>query len=806
MKLIVAEKKSVATDIAKALGDYKTLNTPNGYIEGKNHIYAFASGHLLEEVKPNEIDENYKWNINCLPIKLSGTKEIPLKVKEKGTNPKFPPKKTYNVIKKLLKDSSFDEIICATDADKEGESIFRNIYKYSGCKKPFTRMWIKASSKKGLLDAYNDRKPSKEYDNYAKAAKARSVSDYIVGMSSTMALTSKYSHFPNIINCGRVQTAALDIVVKREEEIKSFVPEEYYTITLSLNKDNIEFKGLVFSKEDNKTQLTKINNDKFLSLLDKTKPIKVISVDKSLKKISSPKFFTLSGLQQEMGRVCGMSPDETLNHAQSLYNTHKLTTYPRTSAETIDITHNPNDVNDCLTSLKPYFKEVSEINSNGWSINTNVLSKGSGAASHEAITPLLENRLATSPNSLSPREKLVYDVIVKRFLASFYPDYKYNSTIVILEQNGVFAKAVGKETVDLGWKAIYNTSSSNDDNLLPILNEEDLVNINEIESLQKFTTPPNRYSKTEFIGIMENIHRFFDDKKDKDLFKSKKAGLGTEATRASIIENLISSEYLSVESGKLVPTIKGFTLINELLPKNTGLMKLESTINMERKLDEIEEGKYSYIDYINEIENELDKFIEDIKKSSLNKDDIQNNITNTEIKETKILCPNCGKVHLTMDKYKVFCEECNYKLNVVVAKKKLDEKSIKSLIETGICDTISGFTKSDKSKFNAPLKLDTTENKIVFDFNRSIESELKCPNCGKSLFDKGNHYACDCGLKIWKVISQKKLTKKHLKDLCEKHQTEEIKDFKSKKNIKYAGKLIYNPTKNSIDIEFSKKR
>ncbi len=577
--MVLAEKPSVARDIARVLG---ATSRGEGFLFNDEYIVSWAVGHLIGLYDPEDYDESLKrWKRESLPIIPS---EIKLKALKEG-------KSQLNVIKKLMNSKEVEYIICATDAGREGELIFRYIYSFIKCKKPFKRLWISSMTDKAIKDGFNSLKDGSEYNNLYNSAKCRSEADWLVGINASRAFTLKYNV---LLSIGRVQTPTLAIICARQKEIDSFVPDDYFEVTANFG----DYKGLWtdISKNDSKIKTEELA-DKIIAET-KGKDGIVKSIKNEEKRQAPPLLYDLTELQRDANSKFGFSAQKTLNIAQNLYEKRKMITYPRTDSRYLS--------DDMIPKMKVILNILGRTQAYGefaaypLSLEKLPISKrivdNSKISDHHAIIPT-DGRLA--PESLSEDEFKIFDLIARRFIAVFYPYYVYNTTTITTEVNSHFFITKGTTVTEKGWTKL-NIAGKKDkkEDILPSLNEGDQVKAKSVVKKKKQTKPPLPYTEATLLSAMENAGRFVEDEALKEQLKEN--GLGTPATRAGIIERLITVKYITRKGKSLIPTEKGMKLI-EVCPGE--LKSPETTGRWERGLSSISKGKM-----------ETEKFMGSIKR------------------------------------------------------------------------------------------------------------------------------------------------------------------------------------------------
>ncbi len=565
--LVIAEKPSVGRDIARVL---KCSQKGEGFLYNDSYIVSWAIGHLVTLQEPAEYDMRYKkWSMETLPIV---PEQIQLKVLPKT-------KKQFAVLKKLMKDKEVSSLICATDSGREGELIFRYIYQMAACNKPFQRLWISSMTDEAIQDGFSRLKPGSEYDPLYESARCRSEADWLVGINGSRAFTIQYN---NLLSIGRVQTPTLAILVSRQKEIDAFIPHDYWEVQCSFGS----YGGIWYQKTVAQTKL--FNKDEAVAIVNKVKKKtgQVQSVSKELKRQLFPQLYDLTELQRDANRRFGFSAQKTLKTAQQLYESRKLITYPRTDSRYLT-----SDLVSTLPGLlqnldqEPYSEFVKPLLSPAKLPVGKRLVDDSKVSDHHAIIPTRTKRRAALP----PDEEKIYDLIVRRFLAVFYPPYEYEETQIHteVEKETFYTKGIVQKS--LGWKALYQAEPQRQDQKkedenqpLPELIKGQTVTAENAKVVSKKTQPPKPYTEATLLSAMEHAGRFVEDEELKDQLKN--GGLGTPATRAAIIERLLQVAYVIRKGKNLIPTEKGQSLI-EVVPEE--LKSPETTGKWEKALGSI---------------------------------------------------------------------------------------------------------------------------------------------------------------------------------------------------------------------------
>ncbi len=631
--LVLAEKPSVAREIARVLGCKKN---GNGCIIGDKYIVTWALGHLVELADPEHYGPQYKqWSLESLPML---PKRMDLSVIGQSA-------KQYKAVSSLMKSSEVESLIIATDAGREGELVARWIIAKAGCKKPIKRLWISSQTDKAIRDGFNNLRDGKEYMNLYMSAQARAEADWLVGLNVTRALTCKFNAQ---LSAGRVQTPTLAIICRREEEIRKFVPKEFHTINADLGRCFATYR-------DDKKQTSLFNKEKAEAILKavKGRDFKVIEVRETPKHTPAPMLYDLTELQRDANKLYGYSAKQTLNIMQRLYEQHKVLTYPRTDSRylTTDIVPTLYDRIKAVASGN-YREITNEIIRERKQIRKACVNNAK-VSDHHAIIPTEESPDFVSMNNDEIR---IYNLVVKRFLANFLPDYEYKSVSAVFSCEGHEFYANGSEVVSEGWKKVYNGEYEDEETdeviqKLPPIKKGESYPCRNVTMKQGKTKPPARYTEASLLSAMENPSRFIEDEEMKDYIGG---GLGTPATRADIIEKLFNSFYIERRGKEIVATSKGEQII-KLAPKD--LCEPLLTAKWEMELEKISKGN-----------NDKNKFIENITKYTC---ELVSSVVKSESEYvhdnmTRKPCPECGKFLLSVNgkngkMYVCQDRECGYR-------------------------------------------------------------------------------------------------------------------------------------------------
>lgn len=641
--LVLAEKPSVARDIANVL---KCNKKGNGFLEGDKYIVTWALGHLVTLADPETYDNKYKtWNLEDLPM-LPERLKLTV-IKQSG--------KQFNAVKSQLNRSDVNEIIIATDAGREGELVARWIIAKAKVNKPIKRLWISSVTDKAIKEGFQNLKPGKAYENLYHAAVARSEADWYIGLNATRALTTRFNAQ---LNCGRVQTPTLAMIAAREDEIKNFKPQTYYGIeaqtdSLKLTWQDANGNSRSFNKEKIDAIVKSLGNQ----------DAKIIDIERKAKKSFAPALYDLTELQRDANKLFGYSAKETLNIMQKLYEQHKVLTYPRTDSRYLS--------SDIVATLPERLKAcgIGEYRSLANKVLTKPIKAtkafvdDSKVSDHHAIIPT-EGYVNFS--AFTDKERKIYDLVVKRFLAVLFPAHEYEQLTVQAQIGNEKFVARGKTVLNAGWKEVYanrfDDEESTDDvkeQLLPRLEKGQVLKTRLIAQTSGQTKPPARFTEATLLSAMENPTKYLEtgDKKLAETLKST-GGLGTVATRADIIDKLFNAFMIEKRGGKdIFITSKGRQLL-DLVPEE--LRSPATTAEWEQKLELIAKGKLKKDVFINEMKQHTQEIVAEIKGSD--KKYKHDNISTKS-------CPDCGKPMLEVNGKKgkmLVCQdrECGHKKNV----------------------------------------------------------------------------------------------------------------------------------------------
>ncbi len=821
-KLIIAEKPSVAADIAKALGGF---TKHDDYFESETLVISSAVGHLLELACPEEFEvKRGKWSFAHLPV-------IPphfaLKPIEKTES-------RLKVLNKLIKRKDVEGLINACDAGREGELIFNYIAQHAKTSKPIQRLWLQSMTQGAIRDGFSRLRHGNDMQGLGDAAVCRSESDWLVGINGTRAMTafnSKTGGF-HLTTVGRVQTPTLAIVVEREKKIREFKPRDYWEVEASFAAKAGDYAGKWFDegfkKQDDEharaDRLWEKNKADAIRAATLGKPGSVTEEAKPETRLS-PLLFDLTSLQREANARFGFSAKTTLSIAQALYEKHKVLTYPRTDSRCLPEDYLPT-VRETLSILTGegagkghdevliarYSPFAHQILARNWVVPNKRIFNNAKISDHFAIIPTPQ-----APKNLNEVEQKLYDFVVRRFLSVFFPAAEYLVTTRITRVEGHPFKTEGKVLVNPGWLAVHGKEGQEGDegNLVAVAKDEK-VKTDEVTVKANETKPPPRYSEATLLSAMEGAGKMVDDEELKAAMAGR--GLGTPATRAQIIENLIGEQYMLREGRELIPTAKAFSLMTLL--NGLGINELtqpELTGDWEWKLGRIEKGEFTREEFMREIAEMTRHMVERAK--TFEADTIPGDFGVLTAK-----CPRCGgEIRETYKKFQ--CGGCDYSLWKIVAGRQFEPEEIDTLINEGQIGPLTGFRNKMGRTFSAAIKLnDNKEPEFDFgqDKNDAADSEPvdfsgqtslgKCPKCASNVFDHGSSYVCEksvgpdksCDFRSGKVILQQPIEPAQMQKLLGEGKTDLLKEFVSNRTRrKFSAYLTAKDGK--VGFEFEKK-
>ncbi|MEP7078869.1 MAG: DNA topoisomerase 3 [Chthoniobacterales bacterium] len=808
--LIIAEKPSVAQDLARALGK---VPKKGDHFENEKYVISSAVGHVVELEMPEDIDKKKYgfWRLETLPI-------IPEKF---GLKPIADSKDRFNQLKKLLARKDVDTVINACDAGREGELIFSNLYQLSKSKLPVKRAWMQTMTTEGILEAFKKLRDGEEMAGLADGARSRSESDWLIGINGTRAITKRMfgSRGRNVATVGRVQTPTLAIVFGRELEIRNFKSRPFWRVTANFEIAAGSYEGVFQRPNFKKTENDE--HDRIDRLPDKAiadevlaacqgQPLAKVTEQKKSANQASPRLYDLTTLQREANNRFGLSARRTLDIAQALYERHKVITYPRTDARAL-----PEDYmatcRQTLESLRGDLgKHGQSVLGNGWVRPNKRIFNNAQISDHFAIIPT-----TTEPKNLDEMEAKVYDMIARRFVAAFFPSAEFDiTTRTSTVANRFDFKTEGKVLTSPGWLAVYGRTTvddnSTDSKALPALHDRDNGQAKTIsaEVHSETTKPPPRYTEATLLSAMEGAGKLVDDESMAEAMKER--GLGTPATRAETIERLIRQNYLERDQRQLVPTTKAESLLQFLAAvKADALTKPDMTGEWEYKLRQMEHGKYSRKTFMSEIVEVTKGIVERTKK-------FEEDETNS--RETDIISPTDGKpMFETLRGYK--SQDGTLMIYKVMSGRKIEEEEARELVAKGEIGPLDGFVSAKTgNRFPSKIKIADDEKnpgskKAELDFGNKVDVNALTPfwtdpKSGAELCEAPTSYILrerngegwKETFKVGRLMCQKPVTREQAIQMVERGKSDLIQGFISKKGRPFDAYLLRHGAK--INWEF----
>ena len=802
--LIIAEKPSVAADIARALGGF----TRHGdFFESDRHVLSSAVGHLLEIGMPEEEEvKRGKWTFAHLPAIPS---KFALKPIEKNES-------RLKTLLKLLKRKDVTALVNACDAGREGELIFRNIVQYAKSAKPVQRLWLQSMTPAAIRDGFGALRTDATMRPLADAAVCRSESDWLVGINGTRAMTafnSKSGGF-HLTTVGRVQTPTLAILVEREEKIRAFVSRNYWEVQGAFRASGGEYSGRWFDEKWKKDDDPDARAERLwdearahaLAAKCAGQPGEVTEESKPTSQ-GAPLLYDLTSLQREANGRFGLSARTTLSLAQSLYEKHKALTYPRTDSRALpeDYIATVKATMDALAETNAYGGFARQVVKQKWVKPNKRIFDNAKISDHFAIIPTL-----VAPKHLNELEAKLYDFVVKRFLAAFYPPAEFTVTTRITRVAGEPFKSEGKVLVNPGWLAVYGKEAQGEEgNLAPVAPGEK-VKTERVEAVPAVTRPPPRLNEATLLSAMEGAGKLIDDEELREAMREK--GLGTPATRAQIIEGLIAEKYILREGKELVPTAKAFQLMTLLRGLDVKeLFSPELTAEWEHKLAQMEHGDLARATFMREIV-QMTKHIVGQAKAH------ENDTIDVDFGTLATRCPKCGgEVH---EKYKKFqCQSCDFGFWKIMAGRQLELAEADALLRDHTVGPLEGFRSKLGRPFAAALKL-TDANEVTFDFGDADEDAPApdftgqaplgpCPKCGANVFETPQAYVCEkavgpdktCDFRSGRVILQRPVETAQMQKLLATGKTDLLQFVSARTRRPFSAFLVRQPD-GKIGFEF----
>lgn len=772
--LIIAEKPAQAREYARALG---VGNKRDGYLENEEYVITWCIGHLMELERPETYMDlervGRRWSLDRLPV-LPGRQEFRRVVKSTV-------RKQYHIVQQCLKAQDVEQVICATDADREGQLLFQEVWDSVRCGKPLSRLWVSSLTTEAIREGFRRLRSSETVAGLAAAGYGRSFADWDFGMNLTEGFTALFGSFdpvrkkPNVISIGRVQTPTLALIVEREEEIERFVAEIYFEVHAEFAALEGTYAGMWFQPGQEAQRLT--DRRAAEEIVAKTQGQSGIILKLEQKEVSErpPLLFDLTSLTVAGSKRYGLSAERVLQTAQSLYE-KKAITYPRTDCPYLPADLIPK-LPDHLQAVRqgPYLELAEEAGRLGVPTGKRVINS---ITAHHAIIPTTE-RIAGG--QLSESERKLYDLIVRRFLAVWFPAASYRLTEVVTEVAGEFFRSKGKVMLSAGWKQVYgpedneerplkdsgSVGDENENAVLPPLQAGEDVQTKRIVIAEKTTKPPKRFTQGDLLKAMEMAGKQIDDEILRQQLKGK--GLGTVATRPAILENLLERGYIVQEQKTLKPTAKGselICLIRERLPQSRLLISAEMTGQMEFDLSRVEREELALDEFMTSVAEGISRIIEELRAFE------------------RIH----GKTPLALGPSGSFCKAGAACKNEVVRKAK------------GSAELGAGTRRPSREKSQVHGTSGTSNINLG-----------TCPSCGGAVIEGKKGYGCanwrtGCHFVIWKnVICGKVLTPNQVKSMLKKGKTPLIKGFKSKSGKTFAAYLVWDdPAQGTVKFEFAK--
>ena len=811
--LIIAEKPSVANDIARALGEF----TRHGdYYESEQYVLSSAIGHLLELVVPEEFEvKRGKWSFAHLPV-------IPPRF---GLRPLERTEDRLKLLLRLIKRKDVESIINACDAGREGELIFRHIVEHAHSQKPIQRLWLQSMTPAAIRDGFSALRSDTTMRPLADAAVCRSESDWLVGINGTRAMTAFNSKDGGFYKTtvGRVQTPTLAILVEREKRIKAFVSRDYWELEGRFSTaGGGEYTGRWFDEHFNREargeddalrpeRLWQRERAEAIAARCEGRPGTVTEESKATTQ-SAPLLYDLTSLQREANSRLGLSARSTLSIAQALYEKHKVLTYPRTDSRAL-----PEDYLDTVKNTlqmlsggenPAYSVHAARILKERWLRPNKRVFNNEKVSDHFAIIPTLQ-----APRQLSEIEAKLYDMVVKRFLAVFFPAAEFRITTRITRVENEPFRSEGRVMVNAGWFAVYGREAETGEvpDLVPVT--DPAVMTRSVEVQANVTKPPARFTEATLLSAMEGAGKLVDDEDLREAMREK--GLGTPATRAAVIEGLIQEEYVFREGRELVPAAKAFDLFYAL--SRFGIDELRSpelTGDWEYKLKQMERGNLGRDAFMQHIVETTRDLVERIKSGTSLDEPIQTLSTP---------CPRCGSP--LNENYKKFqCTHCDFAVWKVIASRRIEASEFEALLHTRAIGPLQGFRSRIGRPFAAMLKLkDDFTVELDYGQNRDEENSNAepvdfsgqtplgtCPKCGSNVYEHELLYTCEkaigpkrsCDFRTGKIILQRQMEREQMVKLLETGKTDLLHRFISKKGRPFSAFLVKKPDGN-IGFEFA---
>ena len=783
-KLVIAEKPSVAGDIARTLGKFKK---EGDFYENDEMIVASAIGHLLELCVPEGLEKRGKWKIENLPMMPQEFELAPTDGKAEAR---------FKLLKRLMKRPDVDGIINACDAGREGELIFRNLIQMAKVKKPIQRLWLQSMTADAIRTAFKHLRTDEEMLPLAAAAVCRSESDWLVGINATRGMTwfnSKQGGF-RLTTAGRVQTPTLAILVEREEKIRAFKPRTYFEVHGTFDVKAGEYQGRWFDEKFKKSDDETLKAERIWTQAEaeairakcEGKPGIVTEEKKAASQIS-PQLYDLTTLQREANGRFGFSAKMTLQIAQALYEKHKVLTYPRTDSRYL-----PEDNLATVKNVLANFPEPSlaghakKALSNGWVHPNKRIFNSAKVTDHNAIIPT-----GVEPKSLNEVETKLFRLVSQRFIAVFFPAAQFEITTRITRVENEPFKTEGKIIKDPGWLAVYGKEAATEQGgeaLVAVVPGEQAAT-REVAVKESQTKPPARFNEATLLSAMEGAGKLVDDEELREAMSAR--GLGTPATRAAVIEGLVYQDYMLRQGRELMATPKGISLITGL--RGIGvetLTRAEMTGEWEFKLKQMEQGLLPREEFMRQIRDLTLQIVEKIRNGG---EPPEGAFENLDAK-----CPKCGAHPLKQDYRTYRCTQCDYVFFKTLAGREFSPEEVQTLLAERKVGPLEGFRSKMGRAFKAALLLDE-EHKAKFEFEKKEEDAVpvdlsvlpvvgECPVCKKApVRETENAYVCErtlakeCTFRMGRQILKRDISVEQARKLIETGKTDLITKFISSK-------------------------
>ncbi|SFC62609.1 DNA topoisomerase III [Massilia yuzhufengensis] len=818
--LIIAEKPSVANDIAKTLGGFTKHDE---YFESDEYVLSSAVGHLLEIAVPEEFDvKRGKWSFTHLPM-------IPPYF---ALNPIAKTESRLKVLNKLIKRKDVTTLINACDAGREGELIFRLIAQNAKAKQPVKRLWLQSMTAGAIREGFANLRTDEEMLPLADAARCRSEADWLIGINGTRAMTafnSKEGGF-YLTTVGRVQTPTLSIVVEREEKIKKFVSRDYWEVRAEFVCAAGVYEGRwldqAFKKDENDPEKraerlwSKAAADSIATACRGKQG--VVTEESKPTTSMAPALFDLTSLQREANGRFGFSAKNTLGLAQALYEKHKVLTYPRTDSRHLpeDYVQTVKETMVALADTNNYNQFAKQVTKNGWVKPNKRIFDNTKISDHFAIIPT-----GVAPKNLSEPEQKLYDLVTRRFLAVFFPPAEFLVTTRFTEVSGHQFKTEGKVMTNPGWLAVYGKDTTGDDKdsatLVPVQKGEKVL-ADKLSANGLVTKPPARYSEATLLSAMEGAGKLIDDDELRDAMAGK--GLGTPATRAAIIEGLLNEKYLLREGRELIPTAKASQLMTLL--RGLGVNELtapELTGEWEYKLSQMEKGKISRDEFMREIQQMTQIIVKRAKE-------YDNETIPGDYATLVTPCPNCSGV--VKENYRRFaCTKCEFSMSKTPGSRQFEIAEVEELLKNRTIGPLQGFRSKMGRPFAAILRIVRDEEiknfKLEFDFGQDQDDEDgegvdftgqtalgPCPKCASGVYEMGLAYVCEktvakpkaCDFRSGRIILQQEILPEQMTKLLVDGKTDLMPGFVSQRTRRAFKAFLVRGKDGKISFEFEERK